>query len=270
MNTSLITTLIVGGVIAVLLRDTAPAENLPTSQPHISVYPARTFLELKTNESYKGTFLITNESSETIKVRVVAEDWSELGKEVRSGNPEGWLTFEKPELLIQPSQKANLSYKILLPPETKGQKMAQVFFEPTYDLPGTGPLLTRSGVLITALAKGTEKLQIGNIRATLSYTQKSHKPSLELTLQNLGNVYLKWQADLQVMDSKNNLIGENRFQSVQSLLKGETKTSIATLTEALPKNKKNLVAKISLQYGMQNITEANETLVVPVEVIQHE
>jgi hypothetical protein len=233
-----------------------------SSPPTISVYPSRTYVQIKPGKIYRGFFLITNKSDELIKVKVLAEDWTLMGQG-KYGDPKAWIQLQAKEFTIPPKKEHRIPYRIKFPRNISGEKMAQIFFEPSRASGEGSFIVTRTGVLVIAVAKGTEKLQLGNLAIKRISSQDSEK--IELQIANLGNVHAQWNAEVIIIDSEGIEVGGVNLKSTQSLLTGESKRFLGKVENYNASGSRDLRAKVILTYGIENSTEKKEEFLIPVE-----
>jgi hypothetical protein len=141
--------------------------------------------------------------------------------------------------------------------------MAQIFFEPSRALGEGSFIVTRTGVLVIAVAKGTEKLQLGNLAIKRISSPDSEK--IELQIANLGNVHAQWNAEVKIIDSEGIEVGGANLKSTQSLLTGESKRFLGKVENYNASGSGDLRAKVTLTYGIENSTEKKEEFLIPVE-----
>jgi hypothetical protein len=235
-----------------------------SSPPTISVYPGRTYVQIKPGRIYRGFFLITNKSDELIKVKVLAEDWTLMGQG-KYGDPKAWIRFPTKEFKISPRKEYRITYRIKFLRNISGEKMAQIFFEPSRASGEGSFIVTRTGVLVIAVAKGTEKLQLGNLAIKRIAGENPENAKIELQIANLGNVHAQWNAEVKIIDSKEIEVGRANIKSTQSLLTGESKRFLGTVENYNALGSEDLKAKITLNYGIENNSEKKEEFLVPVE-----
>lgn len=230
----------------------------------LSVSPSRTFLKVIPGKGYEGFWILKNTSVKPIKITLLEEDWTELGANKKVGKPDSWLKIPLKEISLQPQEEKKITYKIRLSRGMKGEKLAQVFFDPAY-LSDEGSFLhTRTGVLVIAVAKNTEKIELGNFEFKVVTQEKTGKSHLDFKMDNLGNVHTKWKAliDLWFNGKK---IESFVLQPPQSILTGESKHFSAPIKQKdLPSE--GIKAKTTLCYGLENDSDLKKEFTIPVTI----
>lgn len=251
--------------IAVFLMTGGPIQSATSaSPPTISVYPARTFVKIKPGENYSGFYIIKNPSNQTLSVKVWAEDWTHIGQGRSKESPDAWLTLSHRDVIIPPGEESKITYEVKFSSDITGEKLSQVFFEPSYLDSPSGMIKARNGVLIIAIAKGTEKseLKLGSLKLV----PKNQDHFLKLELSNLGNVHLKWQARIVLLDHHGQESGQAEIKSPKSLLTGETQSYFGKIENYSATDPQQLSAKIKISYGIENDIDLQQEMILPVSV----
>lgn len=238
--------------------------SLNASTPVISVRPARTLIYVKPGETYTGNFLITNKEEKKVTVAVVGEDWTLMAQKKREKNLQ-WITLSKEKCTIGGLKTKRVGFKISVPHDAKGEKIAQIFFEPSFDDAPEGMLKTRMGVIVIVIVSGTERVDMGLPTVSLVKTDESHA-AVRVRLENFGNVLLKWSADVSVTDAETGKdMGKAVISGSRSTLPGESRQIGGPLKGYVAKNSGNLTATVTINYGIGKDNEQKKTFVVPVQ-----
>ncbi len=221
--------------------------------PVISVKPARTQVFVQPGSHYDGNFLIVNQSDQAIQVVLEAEDWTEIAQGSRIKGMPGWLQFDKLEVSIVPNKTERISYRLALREDANGVKMAQIFFVPSY-LDKQTFIKTRMGVIIQAIAQGTEKNEISNAQIEIEPINATNAIAY-LSLANTGNTHLIWYAEIKLKDMSGRPKGSAMIRPGKTLLAGQTTTIKTPLENYSPITPDNAMTDIILHYGIQKDDE---------------
>ena len=233
--------------------------------PKTSIKPSRSVLFIKPGETYDGSFFVTNEAEKAISVRVFAEDWTEMSKNKRVRDFEGWLTLEEKQIIIESSKTKQVKYQILLPEDIAGEKLAQVYFQPSYNDGTKSTIKTRTGVLVVVIVEGTELIEIGEPTLALIKEDEESTPQVILGMKNKGNVLLRWKTMISLKDNNTNkIIGKAILEGQNSLLPETSKEIQGKLDDYISSHSDDLSAEIVVHYGIQSEKENKKEFTVPV------
>jgi hypothetical protein len=137
----------------------------------------------------KGTFTITNDGSESVRVKVEPEDWfkARLG---RSGIPlDKWFSISPVEFDIEPLGVVNVEYAIAPPSDAKGEFAVMVYFGTTSTQGGL-TITSRNGSSIYAAITGAFNLAC-NIKNVWIEGSKAKGAVFTIEVKNTGDVHLR-------------------------------------------------------------------------------
>lgn len=235
-----------------------------SNNPQISIKPAKTIINVIPGKTYNGHFLIFNLSDEEVSVDVTGEDWTEIYLNNRKKGIPDWLKINEIHFNIQPQKTHRLNYLIQMPSDTQGQILSQIFFSPLYTEPKPSSFSTRLGVLVLAIADGTQILEFGNEKLTLSYNESEQKFEYNFELINTGNVLIsEWSAGIQLM-SDDHILDSFNIDSAKSLMPTKSYTETHILNSFSP-NSERLSAKITYHMGIHNKAENTQTKTINIE-----
>ncbi|MBI1869627.1 MAG: hypothetical protein HYS07_00365 [Chlamydiae bacterium] len=221
----------------------------------VKVAPASTTLVIKPGESQGGVFEVENPEDQIQKIQIQSEDWLAFRKGKRGVSTEDWVTFEKKEFVLKPKERITLHYQVHIDKDFRGEHVAQVFFSPSpleEGKRGNVGLRIRSGVLLMAIAKGTVKVnaEIGNafVREVSGPTRQGN--FLHLEVKNMGNVHIKLNGSVKILDSKGEVILAQGLGNIPGILGGENRVYPIQIKSNLFKEGESYICEVEIFYGV--------------------
>jgi hypothetical protein len=207
-------------------------------------------------EVFEGDFKVYNKTENDTKVEIslwdveISEQGSSLALEAgstkRSAAP--WTKFDTQNLKLKAGEEKQIKYKIEVPKEASGSYFALLFFdeEPSVQ-EGEVPIGVRIGVPVYVTIKGTE-VYSGEIE------EIEQKAKLKVKFKNTGNVYVRPEGKVKIMDLNNNKKDEFLLTEYAPVLPESSRVFEKELTEEQerslpPRGKGKFLVEMSIGQG---------------------
>lgn len=165
----------------------------------LSVQPDRIEARLEPGQKAVGVHRVMNNSTTPVIVKVSAIDWRKsLFEQQHNVDVSDWLTLPATEFSLEKGQYKDVNFYVLLPADFIGEKVAQMFFEAIPQGEGAQAIRSKLGVIVYAIAKGTERVSAQMTYAHVTYIPSVKTKTGEMPLYNLlykiynkGNVHIR-------------------------------------------------------------------------------
>lgn len=213
----------------------------------LQVSPSWTVLGVTPGGSKTGSYTVVNMENYAQRIKVQAVDWKPYKKGNARKSIEDWLIFNQDEIILEPGENKEFVYQIRLDKDVKGEKIAQVFFQPERaDSQGRG-ISGRLGVILFAVAEGTQIVKAG--MGAILVKNFDSVPCLAVNVKNQGNVHLHIGGEVRLWDL-GKLIWQKKLEDVSGILDGETRQIRIDFDQNLIKEGPIYHGEIQIQYGV--------------------
>ena len=155
----------------------------------------------------KGIFTVVNDGSESVQVVVQPETWPRKKEAMDVGS---WLTIKPEEFKLGPKGTGKVKYKVTVPEDVKGELMSMVFFATTAPAGRAVNIMTRFGVALYVMVKGTEVL--GGEVSELKVKKDGGKIHFMAFVENRGNVHFRPRGKVVIEDGGGKKLDEVEIQ----------------------------------------------------------
>jgi hypothetical protein len=164
------------------------------------ISPARNEVHIARGAVYNGVYTVENGNDETVTVSVTCEPWHN-SPENANVKVEEWLSVAKKKLVLQPHQKADVSFKAKAKNYT-GSLSAMVSF--TYSAPKMTGISLMTSVPVYLTVKGTEKIDFEITGLSLANPAMYKEEGIPATfkVKNNGNLPVRPKGVLTVKKGK--------------------------------------------------------------------
>jgi len=193
---------------------------------------------VKPGGSASGTITIRNESEKDIAVKVYVQDWLYNPDGTKSFHEAGstplscakWITVFPKKVNVRAKDKIGVQYSINLPEDAAGGYYAVIFFEsiPMGEFEGKqGVMIQLAGrlgsiIYVETEGRSTRKAVIRSLAIT---PPQSDRPlEMLLSYENTGNVHIRAEGMLNIIDEEGNVYGKRKVGPLNTL-PGETRTT---------------------------------------------
>ncbi|GEM_PF-3779774 len=228
---------------------------------NLSVAPSNYTLQMDPDSNIRRTFTVTNKGSEEISVRVYLNDWQLKGSEkifVPAGTTEYSLLDDVvyyPTLL---KLKAGESKQVMMnvkasKTDTAGE-YGVLFFEarPVAEPKGSG--VSFGGRIGSIIYKEITERSLVNYKVdTVSASLIGNKLYYRFNIRNNGNVLLRPNLTLLLLDDKNTVVIKKEISSLSTLPDKTRSESDSLLLSSYALNAKGLTLILSLDFGNDKI-----------------
>ena len=168
----------------------------------IGAQPTVSEIEVAPGTEKSGTIAVANSDTTPVAVKVETEDWLKLRTGSAPIELKEWLNIGDTELFLGPSETKNAVYSVKIPPDIKGELIAQIYFSGGSTGSGALNISSRFGVALYVGIEGTEVVDadIKNLRVEQSI--------VSFTIENLGNVHIRPSGGLLIKNSQGIITGE--------------------------------------------------------------
>lgn len=223
--------------------------------PKILINPMKKTIFLKPNETIQDILHIQNLESKPILVNIESYDWTKNQKKKENL----WLHLDDSNSIeIQPNETKLINLQISAPNDARGELITQIYIKPYFKESLPGMLNSRIGSLWMIVCDGTETLEIRALEI-----KRIASKTFELTLESLSNVHLILKMDIELI-SPLGIEGKTKLKKFQRL-KPNQKNQIKILMDEFTEYNGNMLAKITIYYGIKSISERTQEFVIPVQ-----
>ena len=173
----------------------------------IGVEPTVTEISIPPGGKAKGIFTVVNDGDESVQVVVQPENWLRKKEAMDVGS---WLEVKPEEFQLGPKGTKTVKYKVRVPKETEGELMSMVFFATTAPAGRAVNIMTRFGVALYVMVKGTEVL--GGEVSELKVKKDGGKIHFMAFVENRGNVHFRPRGKVIIEDRKGEKLDEVEIQ----------------------------------------------------------
>lgn len=169
----------------------------------IDIRPSMAEYSAPAGKSIKGHFVVFNESTEPLPVRIeIQEGWKTQIGRPSAVPPEEWLNLKIPKnMSVRPRQKMKIPYKIRVPEKITGEVLAFVFFSgPPQE--GNGQpvgIQLRQAVPIYVSVRGTERANL-SVNSATAGTGSAGELELFLNIASDGNAHVRPRGEWVIKD----------------------------------------------------------------------
>jgi hypothetical protein len=199
------------------------------AQGQFAIEPLRTELEGEAGATLRGRFIVGHGKEEVMDLEIAFQDHS-LG---RTSFPE-WIRFEAMRFPVDPDSQVAIPYVISVPPDASGELYGRVSFSEA--LPeGAGAVSIRTRLSLPVYVKILGTMEYAG--AIRDVTVLSVAPlKIRILVSNAGNVHVRAQAHLRVMDAAGEkiLFTEPIQKHAAVFYPGQDKELVHTSARALP------------------------------------
>ena len=165
-----------------------------------TVSPGMQEIRISAGSSYKGSFSVGNPSTDTIKIKATAEDWSVETDERMIDRTESsaldWFTIGPQEIEIGPHKSGIFTYNVTLPEEAEGEYVAMIYFSTVPVIAEEAvTVVSRIGNALYVIVKGTEIIEGELIDIKVTRTDPMN---VRVTIENSGNVHIRPKGEITI------------------------------------------------------------------------
>ena len=244
----------------------------PVSAATIRINYPKVQLELQPGETYSGTIVAENPTSDPVKTRIYLEDWRYApgGNGEKIFSPPGtnensaakWITFSPAETEIPAFGRVELNYTVRVPAEgVKGGYYAVLFFETILGAAtneeGVNVLVAgRIGSLYYVEIKGLSDRQ-GKIESVEIKQPEGNKPyEIVTTFRNTGNTDVTVNGKYLIMDTDGVVKARGDVAGIYTV-PGAVESSTTQWAGRLPKGEYQVLLTYDLGKGKTLVEEKN-------------
>ncbi|MFH1848338.1 MAG: hypothetical protein ABH825_03880, partial [Candidatus Omnitrophota bacterium] len=162
------------------------------------ISPTRIELSVVPGTEYQGIVTVKNDADWAVDVSIRLEDWHAAiaGRHSEEAFEPQWLTIEPRKFELRPQSVTDITYRLKLAKEMKGEVSAMMFFEgkPKEVSEGASVIINTSiGLPMYIAARGTEKYRAGVEKIKIS---KKSPIEFLVSIKNSGNVHIRPTGDI--------------------------------------------------------------------------
>jgi hypothetical protein len=231
----------------------------------LQVDPPKVFLNIPAGRSGTGKLTVRNPSSDTIKIKLYAQDWkyNELHDGTKIFFPisttplscASWITFSLAELEIPAEGAQDIYYTVKAPQDAIGGHYAVLFFESTMSRPIPAGsvslgLVVRLGVIfyVETAGNSVRTAEIGNF--SLKKASNSKPLEIAMDVKNTGNTDIIAKGTLHLINKKGVVFARSTLNKVYTL-PPETAKLTGSWKEPLPKGTYDVILTIDIGKSSQ-------------------
>ena len=196
-------------------------------QGQFAIEPLRTELEGEAGSTLRGRFIVGHGREEAMDLEIAFQDHS-LG---RTSFPE-WIRFEAMHISIDPDSQVAIPYVISVPPDASGELYGRVSFSEA--LPeGGGAVSIRTRLSLPVYVKILGTVEYAGAIQDVSVLSVAPL-KIRILVSNAGNVHVRAQAHLRVMDAAGEMLFTEPIQKHAAVFyPGQERELVHTSARAL-------------------------------------
>lgn len=173
----------------------------------ITVDPVRQEIKVSPGNEAQGSYFVYNVGKEPTHVTVAARDWFVL-KENRGINVDSWLNITPQELDLEPGERKEIKYEVVVPARAIGELVAMISFVPRAE--EESMINVVFSVSLYVMIEGTEILkgEISKVDIRKWEREGSSELRFGVVVENRGNVHLRPKGKIVIEDRKGKQIKE--------------------------------------------------------------
>jgi P pilus assembly chaperone PapD len=197
-----------GLIVSLFLGTAIPARG----QIYFGISPIRAEHKIKPGESLTDVFMVRNNASGPIRIKVYCENWtlrsdgtaSFIGATATSYSGRDWIIVNPQDFRLNPGETKSVRYTITVPPDAPAAGYhASVSFEtvPEANAAQSGNRMLFTGKIAAAVYITVGKVAVEGNLLDLKIGSKDNGPTIILELANTGRTHFRTRGTIRVFDS---------------------------------------------------------------------